>query len=98
MKVGCFQPHVFSNLPQSVLVYDSLLHFLLCYLVSSLSVVMGGGEVRESFLQVREECFAERRVGMRFIAHHERKWSLLGDQVNCGVVSKFHHGCYAWPG
>ena len=70
MKVGHFQPYLFSDLPWSELGCDPLLHFLLGHLVSGHSVIAGDREVRESFLQIRKEGLAEGRVCVGFVSHH----------------------------
>ena len=78
MKIGHFQPYIFPNFPGNELGCNLLLHFLLRYLVSSLSIVMSRGEIRESLLHIREEGLAEWGVCMGFIAHYEREWGFQG--------------------
>ena len=45
MKVGRFQPYLFSDLPQGELRCNLFLHFLLGHLVGSSGVIMSGGEI-----------------------------------------------------
>ena len=90
MEVCHFQPYLITNLPWDELGCDLLLHLLLGHLVDSLGIILGGKQVRHSFLQIRKESFAKRRIGTRLIAHHERERS-LGHGIGGGIVHEFHH-------
>ena len=97
VKVGGFKPDLVSYFPWGVFGGYPLLHPLLGQFMSSLGIVSSGGEVGESVFQVWQEGFAKGRVGPRFIAHHKRKWSSLGDGVSGRVVSEFCHGKESGP-
>ena len=59
--------------------------------MSGLGIILGSGQVKESFLEIRKEGFVQGRVRMRFISHHEGERGLLCDGVDGRVVSNFSH-------
>ena len=91
VKVGGFKPDLVSYFPWGVFGGYPLLHPLLGQFMSGLGIVSSGGKVGESVFQVWQEGFAKGRVGPRFVAHHKRKWSSLGDGVGGGVVHELCH-------
>ena len=49
------------------------------------------GEKMESFFQFGKEGLSDLRVGMGFVAHHEREGGGIGDGVGGGILREFCH-------
>jgi len=59
--------------------------------VSSGSLFASGIKKFKVFVESREECFSNWRVGMGLEAHHEEEWCFIGDGVNGEVMGKLGH-------
>ena len=91
-EVFVIEPDLISNFPGCEAGINAVLHEKGSFFVGGNSFFPSFREKGEAFFQFREEGLSDLRIGLGFIAHHERKGGDVGNRVGGGVVREFRHG------